>query len=391
MLTSTLPLVAASAGPASTSVVKRRPGCFTERDHASISFSGSWIDRQSMPYNFSCPFMRPWENCAYDDRQRAEVIGRRRFEPQECKLRHGKAFVLSFIKRFGGNRTIFFYGESVAVQQFVSLACTVHAAAPESWLMGRPGRGGVATKLFGWKAPKVLTKRCHGERLCHYQNACTRFALGRSRLRICVCSIVVLEADAYRRCLRSNHPSPRDVVVYGSIGVHYTGEGDLHQDNRNITQLAGSEVGLLLSELGFHQREGRTGSSASWYASDRSPMVFWREVLPQHFPAPGGHYWHGLSPPGSHYNVKRDVPGQCDSSHTLSEMYAHHRWNNVTLPIVERTPGVQVMRVFRASAFAWDTHLTFGDCTHWCQPGVPDHWTELLLNSLMAGSSADDG
>ena len=91
------------------------------------------------------------------------------------------------------------------------------------------------------------------------------------------------------------------------------------------------------------------------------------------------------------YQLAQYCSGQCDSSHTLSEMYAHHRWNNVTLPIVERTPGVQVMRVFRASAFAWDTHLTFGDCTHWCQPGVPDHWTELLLNSLMAGSSADDG
>lgn len=355
--------------------------CFAEHDDAAAPLQGSWVERQALPYNFSCPFLRPWENCAYDNRSRAEALGRRRFSPDVCKLYHGRAFMSSFLEKYGGNRTIYFLGESIAVQQFVSLACMLHGAAPGSWTAGKNGQG---TNKFGWKTPNVLKKRCHGERRCHYQNACTRFALGSERLRLCVCSIVVLEEEMYRRCLKDNYPSPRDVVVYGSIGVHYTGEGALHQDTFNVTRLASSEVGLLLPALGFHQTKARDGSSASWRPGARSPTLIWREVLPQHFPAPGGHYWNGLSPMGSHYNVKRDVPGQCDSSHSLVELYAHHRWNNVTVPIVESVPGVRVLRIFHSSAVAWDAHLDYGDCTHWCQPGVPDHWTELLLSMLMA-------
>ena len=30
----------------------------------------------------------------------------------------------------------------------------------------------------------------------------------------------------------------------------------------------------------------------------------------------------------------------------------------------------------------WSDHKSFTDCSHWCLPGVPDFWNEILLHYL---------
>ena len=263
-----------------------------------------------------------------------------------------------------------FAGESWTIQQFVSLACLLHAAGPTSWRSN-----------LEWREPSSLHKRCHGEARCHYEKGNALFVFGDTTIQLRTCGIMGLESRLYRRCLAPARLQPKDVLVYGSIGSHYTGEGDLHQSSWNVTRLASLEPGLLLRAVSF------VDDSHGFKPSAGSPLVIWREVLPQHFPSPGGHYWHGLDPPGMHYNTKKDVAGQCDETHNLTEMWTYHRWNKVTLPIVERATGVRTLRVWQSATYAGDAHLTYGDCTHWCMPGVPEHWTEQLLNMLLAGPS----
>ena len=80
------------------------------------------------------------------------------------------------------------------------------------------------------------------------------------------------------------------------------------------------------------------------------------------------------------------------------------RPNPVMLEIVEKVVGdmkfpVSLLNITRLSDFRKDAHLTvykknlteeernrpdnIGDCSHWCLPGLPDIWNELLYGSLV--------
>ena len=39
-----------------------------------------------------------------------------------------------------------------------------------------------------------------------------------------------------------------------------------------------------------------------------------------------------------------------------------------------------------ADWLAWDAHIDAGDCTHYCQPGIPGIWASLLIQAV-AGQS----
>ena len=294
-----------------------KPACFTQPDHYAAPLAGSWQPGHALPFDFSCPFLRPWENCSFDDPSRAGRVGARRFVADSCRLRTGAHLVPALHARLA-NRTLLFAGESFTIQQYVAMVCLLHAVDPSSPTAG-PGTH------YKWRSPDVLNKRCHGEKRCHYEAACQTFSSG---LRVCSCGIMGVERRLYSRCFRSMRLGPSDVVLYGSVGVHYSGGGDLHQDDYNITRLASTEPGLLLNEVGYRWK------GSGFQRGANSPTVIWREVPPQHFPAPGGHYWRGLSPDGQDYNVKKDQPGQC-VNHSLADLLEHHRWNRHALPIVE--------------------------------------------------------
>ena len=53
------------------------------------------------------------------------------------------------------------------------------------------------------------------------------------------------------------------------------------------------------------------------------------------------------------------------------------------MPIV-RKAGVPVMEVWRSTALEWDAHVGYGDCTHWCIPGVIERWLVPLQEILAA-------
>lgn len=55
------------------------------------------------------------------------------------------------------------------------------------------------------------------------------------------------------------------------------------------------------------------------------------------------------------------------------------------------TVPVTVLHVTSMSAFRTDAHVgtwsdnvSLSDCSHWCLPGVPDVWNEIVLSYLLA-------
>ena len=298
----------------------------------------------------ACPFLRPWDSCPFD----TLGLASRRFAPSSCAL--GELDASALHNRLA-RRMLLFVGDSIQVQHFSSFACMVHAQEPSR----------VNRSTLQWKSPKSLNKRCDGQKLCHYEHGCIFFNSG---LRLCMCAIVALDQKLYHRCLRTHQPRQHDIVYYGSIGIHYTGEMGSKVDPLNVRQLAVFETALVFSTFGY-TREGtrRPGS----------PRVLWREVTAQHFEHPGGHYKQILAE--DDYNRKTATAQPCSANHTLEEMVRYQRWNQHTNPIIAAA-NITIIRVWRMTAMEWDAHVTFGDCTHWCLPGLPDSWGHILAQVL---------
>ncbi|CAI7899729.1 unnamed protein product [Closterium sp. NIES-54] len=62
-------------------------------------------------------------------------------------------------------------------------------------------------------------------------------------------------------------------------------------------------------------------------------------------------------------------------------------------------PAVRVLDIFRMALLRPDAHVgpwdgksgNGDDCSHWCEPGLPDIWADLLFNELRNGGGAGDG
>lgn len=57
---------------------------------------------------------------------------------------------------------------------------------------------------------------------------------------------------------------------------------------------------------------------------------------------------------------------------------------NVSIPV--KLLHVTQMGAFRSDAHvgSWNDNPTVPDCSHWCLPGVPDMWNELLFSFLLS-------
>lgn len=311
-------------------------GCATSALYRDSSEPPAYSDAPGV-----CPFRRPWETCALDDTNWAAKLAHRRYGAFLCNERSFDASRLLYTL---ARRTLLFIGDSLSLQFFVSLACQIHAQTPQS----------VTHHKLDWARVPLLRKRCHNERRCHYQYGCIHFKGGS---RICHCFIWELGRRGLQSCMRKFNVSHVDPIVYGSIGVHYRENSRFY--TKGTTPLAKQEADTVLDILKPQTR------------------LIWREVTAQHFAFPGGHF---NFPSMADYNKWRPN-ATCSPDHTLAEMQRHHKWNNISVPLMEQA-GVPVLRVWLPSSLAYDAHIGHGDCTHFCMPGALDHWTIALQIAL---------
>ncbi|GKV31047.1 hypothetical protein SLEP1_g39787 [Rubroshorea leprosula] len=70
----------------------------------------------------------------------------------------------------------------------------------------------------------------------------------------------------------------------------------------------------------------------------------------------------------------------------------HSRFSDVVIKVVKNMAiPVTVLHVTPMGAFRSDAHVgtwsdnpSVPDCSHWCLPGVPDTWNEILLSYLLS-------
>ncbi|OMO58571.1 PC-Esterase [Corchorus capsularis] len=70
----------------------------------------------------------------------------------------------------------------------------------------------------------------------------------------------------------------------------------------------------------------------------------------------------------------------------------HSRISDIIIDVVKKmTTPVTVLHVTPMGAFRSDAHVgtwsdnpSVPDCSHWCLPGVPDTWNEILLSMMLS-------
>lgn len=60
--------------------------------------------------------------------------------------------------------------------------------------------------------------------------------------------------------------------------------------------------------------------------------------------------------------------------------------NNMTVPVT--VLHITPMSAFRSDAHVgtWSDRPSLSDCSHWCLPGVPDVWNEIVISYLLGSN-----
>jgi len=99
----------------------------------------------------------------------------------------------------------------------------------------------------------------------------------------------------------------------------------------------------------------------------RKLRLVWRDTSPQHFPEKGGLFNRAVTLPCAPIDDMRA---------------AFEPYKDVTR-MLSKFPFVHRLPIWSLTASRFDAH-NLQECTHWCLPGVPDVWVQLLYALLKA-------
>ena len=290
-----------------------------------------------------CPYIRPWERCS----------------PDAAASQTGPAIDAETFLHVLGNRTLLLLGDSLQGQLFVAIACAMH--------------GHVVASKIGWLpagSVRTLSKRCGRQPHCHFFSGCVRFATGGQLCWTQAHQPVTLQGVrpwVVKEVAKYSHPAKPLILAYGTLAPTFTG-------------------GLAYEEFASAGRAEAEQLISAMSESRPQPVALWREMAAQHF-APRGGFFRGTLKDMD----KTNVPTANEScvTHPSAEMERHNQWN-VGSETPLRAAGVTLVRVWASTRDTFAAHVGRGDCTHFCQPGVPGQWAGMLADALgMAMSQID--
>ncbi|GAB4830581.1 hypothetical protein Ancab_020347 [Ancistrocladus abbreviatus] len=330
---------------------------------------GSWVFDESYPLytNVSCLFIDEGFNCQRNGRLDNDYM-KWRWQPEECDIpRFNATNMLELIR---GKRLVF-VGDSINRNQWESLLCLLMEAVKDQ------------KKVY----------ETHGRRITKERgNYVFRFVDYQCTVEFYVSHFLVHESKA--KIGNKRRPTLRiDRIDRGSsrwrgadILIFNTGNWWSHSKTQagiNYYQ-EGSQVYPHIEASTALQRALKTW--ATWvdrHINSQKTQVFFRSSAPSHFRGgqwnTGGHCGEAIKPLDKTFidQPQRDL---------------------IAMEVIKqiRTP-VMFLNVTGLSAYRIDGHPSvYGskftkryssrieDCSHWCLPGVPDAWNELLYYQLVS-------
>lgn len=335
-------------------------------------YSGKWVRDASYPLYPAgeCPYMSGAFDCKGNGR-RDSGYTQWRWQPKDCNI--PRLNVTDMLERLRGKR-LMFVGDSLNRNQWESLVCILRTAVPQN------------RTHFEFKGD--ITTFLAKDYNCTVELFWAPFLVEQDSIKIGNKSREILRLQAIEK--HGAYWKDVDILIFNS--AHWWVHG-----NKAATRdffLEGDYLHPELDPLVAFEKGMTTW--AKWIDHNIDPnksRVFFRGLSPMHF---SSEQWHKS---GTH---------KCNfETEPIFEESAVEPFP-VMLQVVDKVLRhmkfpVSFLNITRLSDFRKDAHpsvytlrrnkkLTqeqrnnpdeFGDCSHWCLPGLPDIWNELLYGSLV--------
>ncbi|CAN6806351.1 unnamed protein product [Brassica oleracea] len=332
---------------------------------------GKWVVDKHRPL-YSGRRCKPWLASMWACRlmQRKDfAFERLRWQPKDCSMENFEAS--KFLRRMQ-NKTLAFVGDSLGRQQFQSMMCmitggkqrlNVHDVGPEFGFI--TPRGGARPGGWAYRFQETNTTVLYhwSSTLCDIQpikisNPLTEHAMHLDR------------PPAFLR----NYLHKIDVLVMNT--GHHWNRGKLN-GNRWVMHVNGvPNANRKLAALG-DAKNFTIHSTVSWVSSQLTNhpglKAFYRSLSPRHFV--GGEWNTG----GSCNNTTPMSIGKEVLQEESSDYSAGHAVKGTGVKLLDVTALSGVRDEGHISRFSVSASRGGQDCLHWCLPGVPDTWNEILF------------
>ncbi|KAI3425460.1 PMR5N domain-containing protein [Psidium guajava] len=329
---------------------------------------GKWVYDESYPLytKGSCPFIDEGFDCEGNGRPDKGYVNWR-WQPQDCDFpRFNATNMLELIR---GKRLVF-VGDSINRNQWESMLCLLMGGVRDLKRVYET-RGRKITKEKGNYSFRFVDYKCTVEFYV------THFLVHESKARLGKKRVQTLRIDTMDR--GSSRWRRADILVFNTAHwwSHYKTKAGINYYQEGAQVLPQLDVSTAFRKA--------LKTWASWVDRHINPaktQVFFRSSAPSHF---RGGQWNS----GGHCR-EATRPLNTSSSNCYSE-------KNVMVEDVIRhmkTP-VTLLNITGLSMYRIDGHPSiYGgrtgkgrssniqDCSHWCLPGVPDTWNELLYMHL---------
>lgn len=325
--------------------------------HCDISI-GRWVKDDTYPLYKpdSCPFVDKKFNCQQNGRPDAKYI-RWRWAPRHCTVpRFNGTDMLEWLR----GKRLAFVGDSLNRNQWESMLCMLRESLADKTKIVR--------LLGSGRILKFLDYNCSVE---FYKS---RYLVGMEEGPNQTNYTVRLDSmDKSERRWRK-----ADVLVFNT--AHWWGPGKIGQGDNCFQE--GNKVHSKLEVMVAYRKALSTW--AKWvdrYVHPQNTSVFFRSYSPLHYR-------------GGQWNSGGKCQDETEPIYEESSLTAYPDMMQALEGVLQemRIP-VQVLNITRLSEYRKDAHpgmywqpqhqvVPHQDCGHWCLPGLPDTWNELLYFAL---------
>ncbi|GLJ23469.1 hypothetical protein SUGI_0444350 [Cryptomeria japonica] len=334
-------------------------------------FRGKWVYDESyvLYLNGSCPFASSDFNCRKNGRVDSDHE-RWRWQPDECDLPRFNASIMLEMLR---NKRLVYVGDSINRNQWESMLCLLRVVVPHD--------GGKMKARDNGQFLQYFMKDYN----CSIEFSWAPFLVRQNQNN----GNETLKIDMIAE--QSQHWKDASILVFNS-GHWWTHEQPY--EGRNYFE-EGGQVIPYMEELTAFDKSLQTW--AKWIHININPhktQVYFRGYSPVHF---HGRVW-GKKTGGGCFNETEPIHKMGKKAESI---YAERK----RMEIVEKVVGdskngvkVKLLNVTGMSMYRKDAHASvytskyatmtnkndyhYADCSHWCLPGLPDVWNNILYALL---------